>query len=465
MNWSEFSRWGSRISQWATDYHTTLRERPVRAQVLPGEIYAQLPAQPPETGEAMDAVMADFERIVMPGITHWQHPRFFAYFPANAAPPSMLAEMLVSTIAPQCMLWQTSPAATEMETRMLEWLRQALGLPGNFAGVIQDSASSATLAAVLTMRERALDWSGNAKGLSGQPRLRIYTSAEVHTSVDRAIWVSGIGQDNLVRIPTRGPLRGIDPAALETAIRADIEQGFLPCGIVACTGGTGTGACDDLAAVIKVAKAHGLYTHVDAAWAGSAMICPEFRTLWEGVDGADSIVFNPHKWLGAQFDCSAHFIADPESLVKTLAIQPEYLKTHGADGIINYSEWSVPLGRRFRALKLWFLIRSYGLEGLRERIRNHVAWSQDLAKRLSNEPGFEIVTEPVLSLFTFRLAGKSDSDMIDYVNRINADGRIYITQTRVNGRIAIRFQVGQFDATREDVETAFDVLREMAGAS
>jgi aromatic-L-amino-acid decarboxylase len=465
MNWSEFSRWGSRISQWATDYHTTLRERPVRAQVLPGEIYAQLPAQPPETGEAMDAVMADFERIVMPGITHWQHPRFFAYFPANAAPPSMLAEMLVSTIAPQCMLWQTSPAATEMETRMLEWLRQALGLPGNFAGVIQDSASSATLAAVLTMRERALDWSGNANGLSGQPRLRIYTSAEVHTSVDRAIWVSGIGQDNLVRIPTRGPLRGIDPTALETAIRADIEQGFLPCGIVACTGGTGTGACDDLAAVIKVAKAHGLYTHVDAAWAGSAMICPEFRTLWEGVDGADSIVFNPHKWLGAQFDCSAHFIADPESLVKTLAIQPEYLKTHGADGIINYSEWSVPLGRRFRALKLWFLIRSYGLEGLRERIRNHVAWSQDLAKRLGNEPGFEIVTEPVLSLFTFRLAGKSDSDMIDYVNRINADGRIYITQTRVNGRIAIRFQVGQFDATREDVETAFDVLREMAGAS
>jgi aromatic-L-amino-acid decarboxylase len=385
MNWSEFSRWGSRISQWATDYHTTLRERPVRAQVLPGEIYAQLPAQPPETGEAMDAVMADFERIVMPGITHWQHPRFFAYFPANAAPPSMLAEMLVSTIAPQCMLWQTSPAATEMETRMLEWLRQALGLPGNFAGVIQDSASSATLAAVLTMRERALDWSGNANGLSGQPRLRIYTSAEVHTSVDRAIWVSGIGQDNLVRIPTRGPLRGIDPAALETAIRTDIEQGFLPCGIVACTGGTGTGACDDLAAVIKVAKAHGLYTHVDAAWAGSAMICPEFRTLWEGVDTADSIVFNPHKWLGAQFDCSAHFIADPESLV-TLAIQPEYLKTHGADGIINYSEWSVPLGRRFRALKLWFLIRSLWP---RRAARTHPQPCRlvaGLAERLSNEP-------------------------------------------------------------------------------
>lgn len=462
MDWTEFSRWGSHISQWAADYHATLRERPVRAQVQPGEISAQLPAHPPESGESMDAVMADFERIVMPGITHWQHPRFFAYFPANAAPPSMLAEMLVSTIAPQCMLWQTSPAATEMETRMLEWLRQALGLAENFSGVIQDSASSATLAAVLTMRERALDWTGNAKGLSGQPRLRVYTSAEVHTSVDRAIWVSGIGEENLVRIPTGGAMRAMDPAALDQAIRTDIENGFLPCGLIACTGGTGTGACDDLAAVIKVAKAYNLYTHVDAAWAGSAMICPEFRTLWEGVDGADSVVFNPHKWLGAQFDCSAHFIADPESLVKTLAIQPEYLKTHGADGIINYSEWSVPLGRRFRALKLWFLIRSYGLEGLRQRIRNHVAWSQNLAERLRRAPGFEIVTEPVLSLFTFRLADKTDAQLIDYVNRINADGRIYITQTRVDGQIAIRFQVGQFDATRDDVDAAFDVLIEIA---
>ena len=464
MDWNEFSQWGSRISQWASDYHSALRDRPVRAQVQPGEIGSRLPAAPPETGEAMEKVMADFESIVMPGITHWQHPRFFAYFPANAAPPSMLAEMLVSTIAPQCMLWQTSPAATEMETRMLEWLRMALGLPQHFSGVIQDSASSATLAAVLTMRERALDWQGNAKGLAGQPRLRVYASAEVHTSIDRAIWVSGIGQDNLVRIPTGGPLRGMDPAALDAAIRADTDKGFHPCGVIACTGGTGTGACDDIAAVIKVAKAHGLYTHVDAAWAGSAMICPEFRTLWSGVEGADSIVFNPHKWLGAQFDCSAHFIADPESLVRTLAIQPEYLKTHGADGIINYSEWSVPLGRRFRALKLWFLIRSYGLEGLRQRIRNHVDWSRALAERLRKTPGFEIVTEPVLSLFTFSLTGKSDAEMIDYVNRINADGRIYITQTRVDDRIAVRFQVGQFDAKREDVDSAFDVFTEMAGA-
>ncbi len=463
MNWTEFTRWGEWVSQWAAKYHGSLRDRPVRAQTRPGDIAAQLPDHPPETGEGMETILADFERIVMPGITHWQHPRFFAYFPANAAPPSMIAEMLVSTIAPQCMLWQTSPAATEMETRMLDWLRQSIGLPERFAGVIQDSASSATLAAVLTMREKALEWAGNEHGLSGQPRLRVYASTEVHTSVDRAIWIAGIGAENLVRIPIAGAMRSMDPVALDAAIRADREAGYLPAGVIACTGGTGVGACDDLSAVLTVARDQGLYSHVDAAWAGAAMICPEYRTLWEGVELADSVVFNPHKWLGAQFDCSAHFIANPDDLVRTLAIQPEYLKTHGTDGIINYSEWSVPLGRRFRALKLWFLIRSYGLEGLRERIRNHVNWSQGLAKRLAANPAFEIVTEPVLSLFSFRPKGASDEAIIEFVNRVNSDGRIYITQTRVDGRIAIRFQVGQFDATAADVDTAYDVLTELAG--
>jgi aromatic-L-amino-acid decarboxylase len=402
------------------------------------------------------------DRVVMPGLTHWQHPRFFAYFPANAAPPSVLAEMLVSILAPQCMLWQTSPAATEMETRMLDWLRQATGLPDRFAGVIQDSASSATLAAVLTMRERATGWQGNAAGLAGGPALRVYSSGEVHTSVDRAIWVSGIGQQNLVRIPTAGPLRGMDPAALDAAIRADLASGHRPAGVIACTGGTSTGGSDDIAAVVEVAHAHGLYVHVDAAWAGAAMIAPEFRTLWAGVEHADSVVWNPHKWLGAQFDCCAHFVADPEALVRTLAIQPEYLRTHGEDGIINYSEWSVPLGRRFRALKLWFLIRAEGLEGLRARIRNHVRWSEALCERLRTTPGFEIVTEPVLSLFTFRPAGASDEAIIAWVNRINDDGRIYLTQTRVAGHIAVRFVAGQWDTTEADVAAAFDVITGLA---
>ena len=462
MHWDEFSDWGEKISQWAADYHKNLRDRPVRAQTAPGDVAALLEHSAPETPQSMEEIMADFERVVMPGMTHWQHPRFFAYFPANAAPPSMLAEMLVSTIAAQCMLWQTSPAATEMETVMLDWLRQAIGLPSGFSGVIQDSASSATLAAVLTMRERALNWQGNRSGLSGGPRLRIYCSAEVHTSVDRAIWVAGIGQDNLVRIPIGGIRRGMDPVALRAAIEADIAAGYLPAGVIACTGGTGTGACDDLTAVLGVAKEFNLYSHVDAAWAGAGMICPEFRALWAGIEGADSLVFNPHKWLGAQFDCSAHFLADPASLVKTLAIQPEYLKTHGRDGVINYSEWSLPLGRRFRALKLWFLLRSYGLEALRQRLRNHVAWAEGLADQLSQHPQFEIVTAPVLSLFTFRLAGCDDAAQIAFVNRINDDGRIYITQTQVDGQIAVRFQIGQFDVTQDDVQCAYQVLCELA---
>ncbi len=466
MNWTDFAGWGRRVADWAADYHQTLRQRPVRAQVKPGEILNALPEAPPELAEEMEKIFADFEKIVLPGMTHWQHPRFFAYFPANASPPSMLAEYLVTAMAAQCMLWQTSPAATEMETRMMDWLRQAVGLPGSFTGVIQDSASTATLAAVLTMRERALSWDGNKAGLSGQPRLRVYSSNEVHTSIDRAIWISGIGQDNLVRIPVLGPRRSMDPDALRAAIEADLAAGFRPAGIIACTGGTGVGASDDVGAVVTVAKDFGLYVHLDAAWAGAAMLVPEYRELWAGVDGVDSMVFNPHKWLGAQFDCSAHFVRDPEDLVRTLAIRPEYLKTHGHDGIVNYSEWSVPLGRRFRALKLWFLMRSYGLEGLRERLRNHVDWSAALAERLRAEPDFEITSEPVLSLFSFRFApeGARDLDTLNQrlVDTINDDGRIYLTQTLLDGAKVVRFQVGQFDCTQEDVTFAFDVITEIA---
>tara|TARA_R110002049_G_scaffold10127_3_gene50370 strand:+ start:72604 stop:74007 length:1404 start_codon:yes stop_codon:yes gene_type:complete len=462
MNWDEFSHWGEKITHWATDYHKTLRDRPVRAQTTPGQIAAMLPPAPPEAGEAMETIMADFERIVMPGITHWQHPRFFAYFPANAAPPSMLAEMLVSTIAAQCMLWQTSPAATEMEGVMVDWLRQALGLPAGFSGVIQDSASSATLSAVLTMRERALNWRGNKEGLSGMGRLRIYCSEQVHSSIDRACWVAGIGQDNLVKIGvgSSGHAYEIDADALRDQIAEDRAAGFIPAGIIAITGGTGIGAWDFLEPVLAVAKDEDLYTHLDAAWAGSAMICPEFReTYWRGVDGFDSIVFNPHKWLGAQFDCSVQFLRDPSQQLNTLKIEPEYLKTtHGA--VTNYSEWTIPLGRRFRALKLWFLMRSYGLENLRSRIRNHVTWAGELCEMLRGMDPFEIVTEPILSIFTFRCPG-DDAAQQRLVDAINDDGRIYITQGMHDGRKVIRFQVGQFDCTRDDVMLAGNVIRDV----
>lgn len=466
MNDNEFRDWSHKAADWGADYRASLRDRPVRAQTKPGEIFNAVPVTAPEAPEAMDAIFADFEKLILPGMTHWQHPRFFAYFPANAAPASVVAEQLVTAMAAQCMLWQTSPAATELETRVLDWLRLALGLPDNFAGVIQDSASSATLAAVLVMRERALKWAGNKEGLPGQKRLRIYCSGQVHTSIDRAIWVAGIGEDNLVRISTTDELQGMDPDALDAAIAADKAAGFLPAGIIASVGGTSIGGTDDITAVCAVARKHDLYVHVDAAWAGSAMICPEFRHLWAGVEQADSVVFNPHKWLGAQFDCSAHFLRDPESLVRTLAIQPEFLKTHGHDGIINYSEWSVPLGRRFRALKIWFLLRAYGLEKLRTMIRNHVTWSQKLAKRLAATPNFRITSVPMLSLFSFRHEPKDVSDLdahnLALVAAINDDGRIYLTQTKLNGQSVIRFQAGAFDMTEADADTAGDVIIEMA---
>ena len=466
MDWDEFAKWGARISEDARDYHKTLRERPVRARTVPGDVFDALPDDAPETGTDMEAIYADYKRIVLPNMTHWQHPGFFAYFPANATPPSMLAEFLVTTLGAQCMMWQTSPAATEMETKMMHWLRQSLGLGGHFEGVIQDSASSATLNAVLVMRERALNWAGNKVGLSGLPKLRIYCSPEVHTSIDRAIWVSGIGEENLVRVPVKDAARGMDPDALRAAIKADIAAGLKPAGIIISVGATGTGGTDPVDKICDVAEEFGLYTHVDAAWAGSAMICPEYRDMWPGVDRADSIVFNPHKWLGMQFDCSVQFLKAPDDLVRTLAIKPEYLKTHGKDSVINYSEWSVPLGRRFRALKIWFVLRTYGLEGLRTMIRNHVNWSQELCKRIGAAKDFEVITQPILSLFTFRFAptGVGDLDALNQrlVDAINEDGRIYLTQTRVDGALVIRFQAGQFYTTEADVLGAFDIIIEIA---
>ena len=372
----------------------------------------------------------------------------------------MLAEQLVNMVAAQCMLWQTSPAATEVEGKMVDWMRQALGLVDEFTGVIQDSASSATLSAVLTMRERATGFTGNRDGLAGKGALRIYCSDQVHSSIDRACWVAGIGQANLVKIPVTGSRFGMDEEALDAAIRADIKEGHRPSGIIAITGGTGVGACDDLKAIAKVAKIHDLYTHLDAAWAGSAMICPEYcDAFWKGVNAYDSIVFNPHKWLGAQFDCSIQFLKDAEPQLNTLKIEPEYLKTTG-EAVTNYSEWTIPLGRRFRALKLWFLIRSYGLVGLQTRIRNHVFWAEELCEKIRTLEGFEITTEPILSLFSFRCPG-DDPAQQRLVDAINDDGRIYLTQGAFAGQKIIRVQVGQFDTTRDDVMSVATVVSEV----
>ncbi len=459
MDHDDLRHWSKRAADWAHGYHTTLRDRPVRARTTPGATAARLANFPPEAAEPIDRIFADFEAIVPDAMTHWQHPRFFAYFPANAAPASMLAEQLANAVAAQCMLWQTSPAASEMEEVMVRWLRDALGLAPHFAGTIHDTATTATLSAVLTMRERALDWQGNEAGLAEQPRLRLYCSDQTHSSVDKAARIAGIGQANLVKVPADADL-ALNPAALDDAITADHAAGHLPAGVVISVGGTSVGGTDRVAETIAVARRYGLPTHVDAAWAGAAMICPEFRHLWDGVDGADSIVVNPHKWLGAQFDCSVQFLADPKLQVRTLGLRPDYLETLGQDAVTDFNEWTVPLGRRFRALKLWFVLRSYGLDGLRTRIRNHVAWSRELAAEIARIPGLEIITPPVLSLFTF---AASDNDATrTLLARINDDGRIYLNQTTHLGRFVIRVQVGQFDTTREDVMTVAQVLREFA---
>lgn len=460
MNHDDLRHWSKRAADWAHGYHTGLRDRPVRPRLAPGALAARLPATAPEAPEPIEAIWDDFEALVPDAMTHWQHPRFFAYFPANAAPASMLAEQLANAMAAQCMLWQTAPAATEMEQVMTGWLRDALGLGGHFQGTIHDSATTATLSAVLTMREAALDWAGNAGGLSAAPRLRLYASDQTHSSVDKAARIAGIGQENLVKVATdsRGAMK---PGALAGAIRADRKAGFLPIGVVICAGGTSVGAFDRAGDVVAVARAEGVPTHVDAAWAGSAMICPEFRHLWDGVNGADSVVFNPHKWLGAQFDCAVQFLADPAPQVRTLGLKPDYLQTAGAGAVTDFNDWTVPLGRRFRALKLWFLLRAYGLEGLRARIRNHVAWAEELAGAIAALPGVELVTPPALSLFSFALA-EGDAATEALLQRINDEGQVYLTQTRHRGRYVIRVQVGQFDCTREDVmEVAAALSRQL----
>ncbi len=466
MEIDDIRSWGARIADWSARYLATLRDRPVRSPNPPGATFKAVPAAPPEKAEDFAAIFADFERLILPGLTHWQHPRHFAYFPCNASPPSVLAEYLTAALGVQSMLWQTSPAATELETRVLDWLRQMIGLPEGFHGVIQDTASNATLAALLTARERALDWRGNASGLSGQPAIRVYCSDQAHSSIDKACWIAGIGQDNLVKLPSVGEPYGVDIAALERAIAADRAAGRLPAAIVACVGATSVGACDNVRAICELGRRHGAYVHVDAAWAGSAMICPEFRALWDGVELADSIVFNPHKWLLTNFDCTAYFVRDPEALVKTLGIRPEYLRTQGRDGVINYSEWSVQLGRRFRALKLWFVIRAYGVEHLRNFIRDHVRWARWLADRIAAAPDFELVTPPILSLLSFRYRPDHAADLdalnARLIQAINDDGRIYLTQTRFQDKFVIRFQIGQTYATEADVAFAWAVIQEIA---
>jgi aromatic-L-amino-acid decarboxylase len=467
MDLDEFRRHGHALVDWMADYLENIERRPVRAQVRPGEVAAQLPPAPSVEGEPLERIFADFERIVMPGMTHWQHPSFFAYFPANSSPPSVLAEMLTATLGAQCMLWQTSPAATELETRTLDWLRQMIGLPQGFAGVIQDSASSATLCALLLARERATGWRADDEGLRACPALTFYASEEAHSSVEKATRIAGLGRRSLRLIPTDAEF-AMRPDALAAAIRADRAAGLVPAGVVATLGTTGVGASDPLRPIGEICREQGLFLHVDAAWAGCALLLQEHRSLIDGAEHVDSFVFNPHKWLLTNFDCSAHFVRDPGALVRTLSVLPAYLQSREAGAVIDYRDWGVPLGRRFRALKLWFVLRSYGARRLQAMLRDHIAWTAELAESIGAEPDFELVTPPRLALLTFRYRPRAlDDAALDRLNErllhaINDDGRLYLTPTRVRGRYVIRFAIGQLYTTRAHVQRAWGVILETA---
>lgn len=468
MEPEEFRRHGHTFVDWMADYLAGVENYPVMAQVKPGEISTKLAASAPEVGEPMERIFADFQAQVMPGITHWQHPSFFAYFPANSSPPSVLAEMLVATVAPQCMLWQTSPAATEMETRVLDWLRQMIGLPEGFDGVIQDSASSAMLCALLTARERATGWQGNEKGLMGLAPLCVYVSEQVHSAADKDVMVAGMGLEYLRKIPVDESF-ALRPDALAAAIEEDIAAGRTPCCVIATLGTTGVGAVDPLAAIGAICQRHEIYLHVDAAWAGTALVLEEWRWMIDGIGAVDSFAFNPHKWLFTNFDCCAHFVRSGDDLVRTLDILPAFLKTREGNQVIDYRNWSVPLGRRFRALKLWFVLRSYGVGEIRRRIAAHIEMAREAAAWVEAAEDFEILAPLSLALFNFRYhpAGVDDGNELDRLNeklllKLNDSGDLYLTQNQVRGSYAIRFAVGQTYTQSRHVAAAWQAIQNTA---
>ncbi len=453
---------------WMADYLATIEERPVRAPLEPGDVARGLAQQPPSAGAAFPDLLATFARDLVPGMTHWQHPRFFAYFPANASPPSILAEMLTATLGANCMAWETSPAATELETLVLAWLRGLLGLPDGFEGVIQDSASSATLVALLAARGRALAGRARTAGLAGGPALTVYASEETHSSIDKDVMVAGIGLDQLRKIPTDSAF-AMRPDALATAIERDRAAGLVPACVVATLGTTGVGAIDPLAEIAAVARQEGVYLHVDAAWAGSALICEEFRGMLAGIDQADSFVFNPHKWLLTNFDCSVQFVRDMPEVEQVLTVSPSYLRTPAGDRVVDYRNRSIPLGRRFRALKLWFVLQYYGVAGLQAHIRRHVTLAEKIELAIKETPEFELACPRSLALITFRHRpeGMRDGPALDQLNRellsrVNRGGFAYLSPGEIEGRVALRLAIGAVGTRARHVLETWDHIRRIA---
>jgi aromatic-L-amino-acid decarboxylase len=459
-----FKEFGYKFVDWVTDYLNELENFPVRSQVQPGDIRNKLPQGPPNQAEAMERIFHDFEKIILPGITHWQHPSWFAYFPANNSPPSILAELLTAGIGAQCMIWQTSPAAAELEEVVLEWLRQMLGLPEGMAGVIQDTASTATLVALLTAREKATNFEANLKGL--KKPLVVYASEETHSSIEKGVKIAGYGRENLRYIPTDESFAMI-PSKLEDAVKEDKKKGLQPACVVATLGTTSSSAVDPLAPIGEICRRHGLWLHVDAAYAGTAAILPEKRWIIEGAENADSFVFNPHKWMLTNFDCSAYFVRDPGALIRTFEIHPEYLKTGIDAQVKNFRDWGIPLGRRFRALKLWFVIRSYGVEGLRKIVGEHIRLAQLFKGWVEEHEVFELMAPVDFSLVCFRLNDGRDEEALSDLNKqllesLNQTGKVFLTHTSLRGKYVLRMAIAARTTQERHVREAWELIASKA---
>ncbi len=471
MDPDEFRRFGHRLVDWIADYRKRVAEQPVRSRSEPGAIRALLPTSPPAEPESFEALLADLDRVVVPGLSHWQHPRFFGYFPSNGELASVLGDYVSTGLGVIGLSWQSSPALTEIEEVATDWVRQMLGLSPAWNGVIQDTASTSTLVALLCARERTTGYSLAGAGLQGQQQpLVVYLTSHSHSSVEKAALLAGFGRANLrsVDVDERYAMR---PEALAAALRADLAAGRRPCAVVATIGTTTTTALDPLGPIAAVARERRLWLHVDAALAGSAMILPECRPLWDGIEEADSLVLNPHKWLGAAFDCSLYYVRDPQHLVRVMSTNPSYLRSGVDEKVKNLRDWGVPLGRRFRALKLWWLIREQGVSGLQARLRRDIANARWLAGQVEATPPWRVLAPVPLQTLCVRhqppgLAGEAlDRHTLAWVEKVNRSGVAYLTPALLDGRWMVRVSVGALTTQRADVEALWAAMRREAGAS
>jgi len=466
MTPDELRRHGHAVVDWIADYYSRIESYPVLSRVKPGEIRASLPPEPPIKSESFAAILGDIEKLILPGITHWQSPNFFAYFPANASGPAILGDLLSSGLGVQGMLWATSPACTELETHLLDWLVGMLGLPQKFlsgsvgGGVIQDTASSASLCALLAARERATGFASNKRGCDG--KLVAYTSTQAHSSIEKDVQIAGLGLDNLRLIEVDEDF-AMRPNVLAQTMADDRKAGLVPCFVCATIGTTSSNAIDPIPEIGRICRENSVWLHVDAAMSGTAGLCPEFRHTHAGVELADSYAFNPHKWMFTNFDCNCFWVADRAALIKTLSILPEYLKNQATESgaVFDYRDWHIPLGRRFRALKLWFVIRHYGIEGLQHHVRRHVALAQQFAAWVKDDARFELAAPVPLNLVCFRHKAGDDANQT-IMDRLNRSGDLYLTHTKLNNRVTLRLCVGQTNTEARHVERAWQRIQEEA---